>query len=103
MNNHKVRMSETYYHIMVNPKEDFTLFISKNVDRNGFIKEISGRKLNGNLAIHKWLISKNIAHIDNNRLVPDLTEAKKFLQTLRGNIRRINGDIFQVKLNEEKI
>jgi hypothetical protein len=45
----------------------------------------------------KWLISKDDAHVDHEKLVPDSSEAKKVLSELGAQPVHVRGDIFEAK------
>jgi hypothetical protein len=44
-----------------------------------------------------WLISKDLAHVQHGRLVPDTVDARKVLSALGVTPRHVVGDRFEVK------
>src|SRR5437773_9727269 len=60
-----------YYHVGVRPKQDFVTFRTQDVGDPGHIQRVAGKRQSGSWGTVKWLISKEDAHIEDNKLVPD--------------------------------
>jgi len=86
-----------YYHIAVRPKSEFSSFRTQDVGKAGHIQRVAGRRSSGSWATATWLISKEDAHIDHGRLVPDTRDARKVLGELGSTPRRLTGDRFDAK------
>jgi hypothetical protein len=63
----------------------------------GGVERVAGRRASGTWATAKWPIEKNHAHIDEGRLVPDSTEAKKLFKNLGSVPVHVDGDRFRAK------
>ncbi len=86
-----------YYHVEVRPKNQFTTFRTQDVGKKGGIQRVAGKRGSGSWDDQKWLISKNEAHIENDKLVPDTKEAREVLKALGSEPRHIRGDRFTAK------
>ena len=86
-----------YYHIEVRSKGDFVTFRTQDVGRRGHIQRVAGKRSSGSWDTVKWLIGKEDAHIENNRLIPDTTGARKVLEQLGSKPVRLRGDRFEAR------
>jgi hypothetical protein len=86
-----------YYHIEVRPKSEFTSFRTQDVGKKGHIQRVAGRRRSGSWDSQKWLVSKEDAHIERGRLVPDTAEARKVLQALGSKPEHVRGDRFKAR------
>ncbi len=86
-----------YYHVEVRPKERFETFRTQDVGQPGGIQRVAGRTGRGAWSDQKWLISKEMAHIEKDRLVPDSDDARQVLERLGSAPRHIRGDRFTAK------
>ena len=86
-----------YYHVEVRSKGDFVTFRTQDVGRRGHIQRVAGKRSSGSWDTVKWLIGKEDAHIENNRLVPDTTGARKVLEQLGSKPVRLRGDRFEAR------
>ncbi len=86
-----------YYRIVVRPKTQFTTFRYHDVGRKGHIQRLAARRSSGSWDTQAWLISKDDAHVEGNRLVPDTIGARKLLNTLGSKPRKLKGDVFEAK------
>ena len=68
-----------YYHIEVRPKAQFTTFRTQDVGHRGGIERVAGKRSSGSWDTQKWLISKQHAHLEDNRLIPDTQDAREFV------------------------
>lgn len=86
-----------YYRIEVRPKSEFVMFRYDDVGQPGHIQRLAGKKESGNWATHAWLISKEDAHLKDEKLVPDTKDAKEIIEELATKPKFIKGDIFTAR------
>jgi hypothetical protein len=86
-----------YYHIEIRDKDQFTSFRTHDVGRGGHSQRVAGRRSSGSWATQKWLISKEDAHREDDELVADDEKVEKILDSLRGKIKHVKGDIYEAK------
>jgi hypothetical protein len=84
-----------YYHIEVRSRKEFTTFRTQDVGERGGIQRVAGKRGSGSWDTQKWLISKDEAHLEGERLVPDTKEARDVLKTLGSKPAHISGDRFK--------
>ncbi len=84
-----------YYHIEVRPRKEFTTFRTQDVGEKGGIQRVAGKRGSGSWDTQKWLISKDEAHVEGDRLVPDTKEAHDVLKALGSKPTRVSGDRFK--------
>jgi hypothetical protein len=86
-----------FFHIEVRPREEFETFRTQDVGQRRGIERVAGKRATGSWDTQKWLISKEHAHIDDGKLVPDSEDAREVLNELGSSPERISGDRFQAK------
>lgn len=86
-----------YFHVEVRRSEDFVTFRTQDVGEPGHIQRVAGKRGSGSWDTVKWLISKDDAHVENEHLVPDSSEAKEVLAELGAQPVHLKGDIFEAK------
>jgi hypothetical protein len=86
-----------YFHIGVRPKEEFATFRTQDVGDPGHIERVAGKRASGSWDTVKWLISKEDAHVENGKLVPDTDDAKEVLDELGSEPIHVTGDVFEAK------
>src|SRR5262245_35820972 len=84
-----------YYHIEVRPKKEFTTFRTQDVGERGGIQRVAGKRGSGSWDTQKWLISKDEAHVEGEKLVPDTKDARDVLKTLGSKPTHVSGDRFK--------
>ena len=84
-----------FYHIEVRPKTDFLTFRNQDVGRKGGIERVAGKRSTGSWDTQKWLIAKELAHVEDGRLVPDSEHARKVLAELGSTPVHVGGDRFK--------
>ena len=86
-----------YYHVEVRPKEQFTTFRTHDVGEKGGIERVAGKRGSGSWDDQKWLISKEHAHMEGGKLVPDSEDAREVLEALGSEPEHLEGDRFTAK------
>jgi hypothetical protein len=86
-----------YYHIEVRPKDEFVSFRTHDVGEKGGIQRVGGKRSSGSWDDQKWLISKEHAHIEEDRLVPDTEDAREVLAALGSEPVHVRGDRFKAR------
>jgi len=86
-----------YFHVGVRPKERFVTFRTQDVGGPGHIQRVAGKRSSGSWDTVKWLISKEDAHVESGKLVPDTEDAKELLAKLGSEPVHVEGDVFEAK------
>ena len=86
-----------YYRIVVRPKEEFVAFRTQDTGTPGHIERVAGKRQSGSWSTQAWLVSKDDAHRDGNRLVPDTADVRDLLARLGSAPVHVKGDIFEAK------
>lgn len=86
-----------YYHVEVREGGDFETFRTQDVGDEGHLQRVAGKRSSGSWATVKWLISKEDAHVEGDKLVPDTKEAKDLIKKLGSEPVRKRGDRFEAK------
>src|SRR5262249_46494151 len=71
-----------YYHDRVRLKDQFVTFRTQDVGEPGHVQRVAGKRESGSWDTQKWLISKEDAHVQGGKLIPDTAEAKEVLDKL---------------------
>lgn len=86
-----------YYRIVVRSKDQFSTFRYHDVGDKGHIMRLAGKRASGSWDTQAWLISKEDAHMDGDRLVADTSDARNLLETLGSMPMHVKGDVFEAK------
>jgi hypothetical protein len=86
-----------FFRIVVRPREQFVTFRVHDIGDRGHIERLSGQRDYGTWDTQAWLISKDDAHIEGNRLVPDTDDAESLFEMFKTRPRRIRADVFMAK------
>ncbi|HJZ89927.1 MAG TPA: hypothetical protein VKE40_03575 [Gemmataceae bacterium] len=86
-----------FYRVRVRPKDEFVTFRTQDVGDPGHIERVAGKRPSGSWATQAWLVSKQDAHVEGNRLVPDTAEARDLFAKLGSKPVHLKGDIFAAK------
>jgi hypothetical protein len=86
-----------YYHVGVRPKKGFVTFRTQDVGDPGHIQRVAGQRASGSWDTVKWLISKEDAHVDGGKLIPDTQDARELLAKLGSEPVHVEGDVFEAK------
>ena len=85
-----------YFRIVVRDKDQFVTFRYHDVDP-GHIERLAGKRSSGSWDTQAWLISKDDAHIERGRLVPDTEDAGDLIEKLGSKPKHVKGDIFKAQ------
>jgi hypothetical protein len=86
-----------YYHIQIRPTDEFTTFRTQDVGEKGGIERVAGQRSDGSWETQEWLVNKDLAHVEQGRLIPDSQDAQDVLKDLGSTPEHIEGDRFQAK------
>jgi hypothetical protein len=86
-----------YFHVEVRESDDFVTFRTQDVGDPGHVQRVAGRRESGSWATVKWLIGKEDAHVEGDRLVADTRDAKDVINKLGSRPVHKKGDIFEAK------
>jgi hypothetical protein len=89
--------SGDYYHVEVRESDDFETFRTQDVGDEGHLQRVAGKRGSGSWATVKWLISKEDAHVENGKLVPDTKDARDLIKKLGSKPVHVSGDRFEAK------
>src|SRR5205085_3361423 len=84
-----------FYRIVVRPKEEFVTFRTQDVGKPGGIERVAGKRQSGSWSTQAWLVSKQDAHIEGDKLIPDTTDARNLLAKLGSEPMHTKGDVFE--------
>jgi hypothetical protein len=80
----------------------FIAFRYHDVGKKGGVERIAGQRADRTWDTAGWLISKDLAHVERGRLVPDTADARKVLSALGVTPHHVIGDRFQAKVRRER-
>jgi hypothetical protein len=86
-----------FYRVRVRPKEEFVTFRTQDVGEPGEIERVAGKRQSGSWDTQTWLISKECAHVEDGKLIPDTPEARQVLDRLGSKPQHVKGDVFEAK------
>jgi len=86
-----------FYRIEVRPSSQFVTFRNQDVGKPGGIERLAGKRQSGSWATVTWLVSKDFAHVEGDRLVPDHRDAKDLFDELDATPVHVKGDVFKAK------
>ena len=86
-----------YYHVEVRPGEKFVTFRTQDVGRRGHIQRVVGQRSSGYWTTVKWLIGKEDARVQDEKLVPETRAAKDVINQLGSQPIHLVGDRFKAR------
>lgn len=89
--------SGNYYHVEVREGGDFKTFRTQDVGDEGHLQRVAGKRESGSWATVKWLVSKEDAHVEDGKLVPDTKDARDLIKKLGSKPVHLSGDRFEAK------
>jgi hypothetical protein len=91
-----------FYRVEVAPARRFIAFRYHDVGKKGGVERIAGQRADRTWDTAGWLISKDLAHVERGRLVPDTADARKLLSALGVTPHHVIGDRFQAQVLRER-
>ena len=79
------------------PGRRFIAFRYHDVGKKGGVERVASQRPDRTWDTAGWLLSKDLAHVERGRLVPDTVDARKVLSALGATPRHVGGDRFQAK------
>lgn len=92
-----------FYYIEVRPKAVYKNFRAHCTDEKDGIERVAGQREDGTWETVTWLVSKEMAHIENGRLVADHPNAKELFDKLGAEPKQIEDNRFEAKESGRKI
>lgn len=86
-----------FYRIQVRPKEEFVAFRTQDVGGPGHIERLAGQRQSGSWDTQAWLVSKQDAHVEGNKLIADTRAARDLFAKFGSEPARVKGDVFEAK------
>ena len=86
-----------FFRIEVRPKNEFVTFRTQDVGDKGGIERLAGKRSSGSWDTATWLVSKDFAHKEGKKLVPDHPDAKSLFEDLGSTPMHVKGDVFKAK------
>jgi hypothetical protein len=87
----------SFYRVVVRPKTEFVAFRNQDIGSPGHIQRLAGKRQSGSWDTQAWLISKDDAHTEGDRLVPDTADARHTLEALGSEPTHDSGDVFTAR------
>jgi hypothetical protein len=88
-----------YFHIQLRPSSEFVSYRTHDVGRRGHIQRVAGKRPTGSWATIKWLVAKEDAHLEGEKLVADSPAARSLIARLGSKPVHTYGDRFSAKPN----
>ena len=85
------------YYIEVRPIAEYKNFRMHEVSGKNGIERVGGQREDGSWETVKWLVSGEMAHVENGRLVADHAEARELFAELDSEPELIEGNRFKTK------
>ncbi len=90
-----------FYRIEVRPKKEFVLFRTQDVGDQGHLERLAGKRSSGSWDTQTWLVAKEDAHIEKQKLVIDNPKvAMSLARQIPGPIVHVRGDIFKAPIRK---
>jgi len=86
-----------FFYIEVRPKDEYKTFRTRDAGEQDGIERVVGQREDGSWDTVKWLVSKEMAHVENGRLVADHLGAKELFNRLDSEPRHIEDNRFEAK------
>jgi hypothetical protein len=85
-----------FFRIETAPGRRFIAFRYHDVGKKEGVERVASQRPDRTWDTAGWLLSKDLAHVERGRLVPDTVDARKVLSAL-GATRHVGGDRFQAE------
>jgi len=89
--------SGDYYHVEVRERGNLKTFRTQDVGDPGHLQRVAGKRESGSWTTVKWLISKEDAHVEQGKLVPDTSDALELIGKLGSQPVQVKGDRFKAR------
>lgn len=86
-----------FYHIQIKSNKNFKRFRTHKVGGEIGIERVGGQRADGCWETIKWLVSKDLAHIANGKLIADHEDVKELFAKLGFVPIHIEGNRFEMK------
>lgn len=86
-----------FYYIEVRSKEKYKTFRTRDAGEKDGIERVIGQREDGIWETVKWLLNKEMAHVENGRLVADHPNAKELFDCLDSAPIYVEGNRFKAK------
>ena len=87
-----------FYHIEIRSQQGFKTFHAQKFGIEDGIERVGGQRADGSWETVKWLVSKELAHVENGRLIADDKEARTLFDKLNFVPKHIEGDRFAAQV-----
>lgn len=92
-----------FYYIEVRSKENYKTFRTHAAAGEEGIERVSGQREDGSWDTVKWLVSKEMAHVEGDTLIADHPAAKELFDKLGAAPKLIENNHFEAKKENEAI
>lgn len=87
-----------FYYIEVKPIAEYKTFRTlRNTSEKDGIERVGGQREDGSWDTVKWLVNKEMAHVENGKLVADDPAVKELFDRLGSKPKQIEGVRFRAK------
>ena len=86
-----------FYYIEVRPIAEYKAFRTREVDDKDGIERVGGQRADGSWDTVKWLVSKELAHLENGRLAADHSDVKELFEKFDSEPKHIAGNRFEAQ------
>lgn len=84
-----------FYRVEVRSKDEFVTFRYDDVgEKHGDLERLAGKRSSGSWDTQAWLINKQSAHIEGEKLIADTDDVRNLLDTLGSTPKHVKGDVF---------
>lgn len=91
-----------FFHIEILPKQIYKRFRRRDVDEKVGIASVDGQLSSGEWETVKWIVSSEIAHVENGELVADNNDAQELLDKIGFVPQHIEGNRYGAKARLQK-
>jgi hypothetical protein len=92
-----------FYYIEVRPTAEYKTFRAQEIRGKDGIERGGGQRADGAWETVKWLVGKQLAHVEKDgTLVADHPDAKELFDQLSSPPKRIRGDRFEARDGKQK-
>lgn len=85
-----------YFRIIIRPRKQFVAFHTLETREPSSVQRLAGHRPASVRANQTWLLSKEIAHVEKGRIIPDTSEAVELLAAFAHEPVHQRDDLFEV-------